>query len=92
MIYLTNSVEEPEPGHFGRSWSRRKGPAQAPGSYSNLDKTKEILNDILFVRFYQCFCTGPILTSSEFFFAGSGSNPGSSLNNKKALNHLIIFY
>ena len=37
----------PEPVLFGRS--RCKGPAPAPGSGSTLDKTDEILNDILFV-------------------------------------------
>ena len=33
----------------GRSRSQCEGPAPAPGSSSTLDKTKEILNDILFV-------------------------------------------
>ena len=41
------SVVEPEPVFFGRS--RCEGPA--PGSGSTLDKTEEILNDILSVRF-----------------------------------------
>ena len=72
-------------GHFVWSWSQSEGPAQAPGSYSTLDKKVEILNDILFVRSKQCCGAGPILTGSEFFFADSGFDPGSgsSLYKKK---------
>ena len=44
-IIIITSVAEPEPVLFGRS--RCEGPA--PGSGSTLDKTEEILNDILFV-------------------------------------------
>ena len=46
------SFAEPEPvgaGIFSRSRSRCEGPA--PGSSSTLDKTEEMLNDILFVCF-----------------------------------------
>ena len=43
--WVCYSVVEPEPVLFGRSLC--KGPA--PGSGSTLDKTDEILNDILFV-------------------------------------------
>ena len=45
-IPVADSVVEPEPVIFG--WSRCEGPA--PGSGSTLDKTKEILNNILSVR------------------------------------------
>ena len=45
MLILIRSVAEPV--LFGRSRSRCEGPA--PGSGSTLDKTEEILNDILFV-------------------------------------------
>ena len=51
-IYITTiSVVEPEPVLFGRSRSRCEGPAPAAGSGSTLDRTEEILNDILSVRF-----------------------------------------
>ena len=45
--YVTGSVVEPDPVLFGRS--RCEGPA--PGSGSTLDKTEEILNDVLSIRF-----------------------------------------
>ena len=46
---LLLSAEEPEPVLFGRSRSRCEGPALTPGYGSTLDKTEEILNDILSV-------------------------------------------
>ena len=49
--FSTGTVSVVEPVLFGRSRSRCKGPAPAPapGSGSTLDKTEEILNDILLV-------------------------------------------
>ena len=47
--FAPTSVVEPEPVVFGRSRSRCEG--LAPGSGSTLDKTEEILNDILSIRF-----------------------------------------
>ena len=44
---VLRSRSRSEPVLFGRSRSRCEGPA--PGSGSTLDKTEEILNDILFV-------------------------------------------
>ena len=45
VVIVIYSVAEPV--LFGRSRSRCKGPA--PGSGSTIDKTDEILNDILFI-------------------------------------------
>ena len=47
MHIINNFSSVAEPVLFGRSWSRWEGPA--PGSGSTLDKTEEILNDIVFV-------------------------------------------
>ena len=51
-VPVLRSRSRPEPvgaGIFSRSRSRCEGPA--PGSSSTLDKTEEMLNDILFVCF-----------------------------------------
>ena len=63
MLILIRSVAEPV--LFGRSRSRCEGPA--PGSGSTLDKTEEILNDILFVCSNIDLIKKQILTSKWTF-------------------------
>ena len=87
MNMILNSVAEPDPVLFGRS--RCEGPAPVPVSGWTLDKTEEILKNILSVgsNIDQMLIKKLILRNKWIFFSRENGN----MLNKKIMVESLIF-